>query len=302
TTLVVQKLVEQELEARGIPVPPERVNKAEAQVRVDYPKGEFEKILVEEYIDLDAWREHLRGTIARQVFVEEVLRPRISLDYEEIDAYYKAHMKEFDKPARIRFALVSGPSRRMVRDAATMYLKGGDERQLQQTFPRVTFQEMTVREDRLPAHWRESLESLDVAEASPVTASQSGFETIILKERVAAESLDAARAYPVVEHILLERKQQAAFEEWLEQELGNATVLVSEHLLPGDADEEDLAVLDSNATAPTPYWEENATAEPADPEFVPDTELVPDALDGRPSEDEAGDYNSTDSQDRAAGQ
>ncbi len=297
STLIVQKLVEQELQARGIPVSQERVNKAEAQVRVDYPKDEFEKILVEEYIDLDAWREHLRASIARQVFMEEVLRPRITLDYDEIEAYYKAHMEQFNKPARIRFALVSGPARRMVRDAATLYLEGGDVRQLEQAYPRVTLQELTVREDRLPSHWQDALESLGHSEASSVTASQTGFETIILEERIPGESLDAARAYPIVERLLLEQKQQAAFEQWLEEELGNATVLISEHLLPGASGEESLATMDANETVSAPYWEENATSEQTDGELVPESELVPDALDGQAIDAD----NSTDSRNGAAG-
>ncbi|WP_167590553.1 SurA N-terminal domain-containing protein [Oceanidesulfovibrio indonesiensis] len=281
TTLIVQKLVEQELQSRGIAVPPERVNQAEAQVRVDYPKDEFEKILVEEYIDLDAWREHLRASIAKQVFMEEVLRPRITLDYDEIEAYYKAHREEFNRPARIQFALISGPERRMVRDAATLYLEGGDERQLRQAYPRVSLQEMTVRKDRLPSHWQEALESLDPSEASSVTAGQSGFETIILKQRFAAETLDAARAYPIVERILLERKQQTAFEGWLEDKLDNATVLISEHLIPGASEEESLPVRGAEETEPRPYWGEAPERDQPDEERVPESELVPDALDGQ---------------------
>ncbi|QJT08190.1 peptidylprolyl isomerase [Oceanidesulfovibrio marinus] len=302
TTLVVQKLVEQALAARDITVPEDRVNEAEAKVRVDYPKGEFEKILVEEYIDLAAWREHLRANIARQVFMEQVLRPRISLDYEEIEAYYKAHMKDFDKPARIRFALVSGPGRRMVRDAASLFLKGSDERQLEEAFPRVTLQEMTVREDRLPANWREALDELQPSEASPVSASATGFETVILEERIPAKSLDAAQAFPIVERMLLEKKEQTAFEEWLQESLGNATVLVSRLLLPGESDEEGLAKLDLNATVEAPYWEENATSlETEDGQAVPEEELVPDELDVNATPDGI-DANMTDNQTEAAGQ
>ena len=88
--LIVHELVAQELEKRKLSITDEAVRAEEAAIRADYPPGEFEVMLQENAIDLDAWRERVRARLAVQLFQKSVLRPRFSVSPEEIRAEYAA--------------------------------------------------------------------------------------------------------------------------------------------------------------------------------------------------------------------
>jgi parvulin-like peptidyl-prolyl isomerase len=234
--LIVQELVEQELEQRGLRVTDGELESAEQEVRADYPEGAFEEVLVEEYVDLEVWRRQLRARLARKKFLQEVLRPTIALDYQEAESYYREHISDFYLPPRIAFVLINGPSRETVEKAAALYLEKQDKDAVTGNFNLVTVQELKMREDRLPADWSSALARLEEGQASAVIADQSSFESLVLEERIPAKVLDPSRAYPLVEKVLLERKLHDAFSNWLEREMANAEILVTTHLLPDKPD------------------------------------------------------------------
>ncbi len=77
--LIVQELVAQELEQREIPVSDKELKEAEDEVRSDYPDDSFEQILIEEYIDINAWRSQLKYQLAMDKFFKDILRLRSRL-------------------------------------------------------------------------------------------------------------------------------------------------------------------------------------------------------------------------------
>ncbi|MFW5837483.1 MAG: SurA N-terminal domain-containing protein, partial [Desulfovibrionaceae bacterium] len=110
--LIVKELVFQALEERGLSVTAEELEQAEQIVRADYPDGAFEQVLVEEYIDLTAWREQLRYRLALDKLFRQVLRPRIKLDYKMAEDYYRKHIHDFHQPERWTLFVLTGPDPR----------------------------------------------------------------------------------------------------------------------------------------------------------------------------------------------
>ncbi len=239
--MVAQELVAQELEARGLSVTEAEWNHYEATVRADYPKGGFEQVLVEEYIDLDVWRDHIHADLAQEKFLTSVLRPGITLDYQEAEAYYKEHIKDFVLPPRLHFLLITGPSKRQVKKTVDTYLEERLIEGLDGRFEQVNARELTMRADRLSTKWKDVLASLSPGKASPVAASQTGFEALVLLEQIPEKVLDPTQAYPIIEKILLERKLEEAYRQWLAERLRTAKIVVSPHLLPQASDEEEDA-------------------------------------------------------------
>lgn len=229
--LIVQELVAQELERRDLAVTDEELREAEETVRKDYPEGAFEQVLVEEYIDLKAWRRQLRYYLAQKKFFHLVLRPQIKIDYKEAEKYYRDHISDFYLPESLRVLVVRGPSRELVVKAVEKYLKDHDQVSLATAFGEVETREVVVREGRLSAPWRNALGGLQPGQASDVLTDRFGFEALVLLERSEAKVLPPAQAYPLVEEALLDKKLQHAFEEWLSGALASADIKVSEHLL-----------------------------------------------------------------------
>lgn len=230
TDLLVQELVSQELETLGLSVTDEELAAAEAEIRADYPEGAFEEVLVEEYLDLDYWRHELRNRLTMEKFFSEVLRPDITIGYEEAEDYYKTHIQEFYLPPRIRFQLISGPSREGVQSALDLYRGGESLTALQGRFDRIAIREIRLREDRLTVNWKNALKGLNPGDASSVLSGAGGYEALVFLEKIPAKVLDPSQAYPVVERVLLDQKLRDSFDSWLEDAMAVARIEVSPHL------------------------------------------------------------------------
>ena len=230
--LVVLELVSQDLEERGIPVTDEEVKAAEDKVRADYPEGAFDQVIIEEYIDLASWRQQLRYTLAKEKFNQQVLRPRIQIDYREAEKYYEEHLDDFRVPASVHVVTVRGLRHDDVERALKLYRASHDPKVLRTDLDGVTTREMTVPRANLSATWHDALQELPPGEASPVMEVSSGFEALVLLDSIPSKVLDPSTAYPQVEERLLEQKLQVAFDEWLKQKLAKADIQISERLLP----------------------------------------------------------------------
>ncbi len=225
--LIVRALVFQTLEAKNLSVTDEEVAAAEADIRTDYPDGAFEEVLVEEYIDINYWRDELRARLAVDKFFNEVLRPGISIDYREAEEYYREHIQDFYMPSRVRLVRISGPSREVVESAIDFFKGGGSLDAMSAEFDQVAAREIVLREDRLTKDWTDALSGLKPGEVSGIMTAQSGFEALLFAEKIPARVLAASQAYPVIERELVDRKLMDAFGEWLDGEMARADIKVT---------------------------------------------------------------------------
>lgn len=288
--MIIQTLVQQELAANEASVTVDERNQAEALVRMDYPPGEFERMLLEEYIDLETWRALLERNLAVEKFRRTVLRDAIPLKPEDVIDYYNANRQEFIQPAMMRLVHVTGPSRTMVRDAAMAYAKNPHVPTIMAEYSGVFLQEMTMQEDRLPRLWVQDVRTLPRVTPSVVRANQAGFESLIVLERTPAQQLDAGKGAPLAQDKLLQNRLEAAFTAWAQAALDEADIRVSSHLLAEVREEELLddgldATLTPNATQPgMPLGEEGLEFD--DGGSLDPSALTPDDLNGT-------DYNGT---------
>lgn len=229
--LIVLELVKLDLENRGLVVTDEEVAAAEQDVRRDYPPGTFEQTLVEEYIDIAMWRAQLRARLSLERFFQEVLRAKIKLDFEEAKKYYQDHVTDFYLPPRIDFIAFRGPDRSVLQNAVASFQKTRNLEGISTLFPQVQANSMKMREDRLPPAWLLALKELGTGQASAVFADKSGFQIFLLVERLPAKYLEPSQAYSAIEKILVEKKMNDLFEEWLKKNLAKSKIEVSVHLL-----------------------------------------------------------------------
>ncbi|MUM78411.1 peptidyl-prolyl cis-trans isomerase [Pseudodesulfovibrio sp. F-1] len=232
--LIVQELVVQELEKRDIGVSDHEMLKAEEEVRADYPEGAFDQMLVEEYIDLKAWRLQLRNHLAMRKFFYQVLRPQIKIDYREAEQYYRDRISDFYLPESLRILVVRGPSREIVGKAVERFLAERDHLDLTTAFGEVETRDVMIREERLSATWKNALTGVAPGQASGVLTDRFGFEALVLLERSPAKVLEPAQAYPLVENALVERKLHDAFDAWLDTAMARARISLSSHLLSSE--------------------------------------------------------------------
>ncbi|UZP68368.1 peptidylprolyl isomerase [Desulfovibrio mangrovi] len=229
--LIVNELVDQALARVGLSVTDADVTAAEATIRADYPEGQFEKTLVEEYIDIEVWRSRLRQQLAMETLKSDILRPRIKLTSQEAEAYYKANLADFYLPPRVRFLHISGADREHVSKAREMWLGGTSVDEILSSFDGIAIRELRMRVNMMPVNWKSTFDKLKEGESSAVFSGDNGFEVLVLLENLPEKVLGPSHAYPLVEKVLLEQKLQAEFDEWLKSELAKADIRISSLLL-----------------------------------------------------------------------
>ncbi len=62
-----------------------------ASIKSDYPKGEFDQVLLEQAVSFHQWKNELRIRLLMEKVVDHELEPRIHISPEEISDYYEQH-------------------------------------------------------------------------------------------------------------------------------------------------------------------------------------------------------------------
>lgn len=227
-TLMAGALITQELQHIGQSVTEGDVQLAEETVRADYPADEFEKHLLEEYIDLDAWRELLRQRLEVQRFQDRVLRPLVVLSPDEVSEYYKAHLKEFYRPQRMPLTVYTGVDRVQMENVRAGLLEGHKP----VSDVSLTIDELNLPLDRLFPAWKKDITATPFGKPTPVREMDGFFQFFVASEPLAARPLTVVEAYTVIEQQLVENKLEPLFQEWMTKALENARIRLSPHIKP----------------------------------------------------------------------
>jgi hypothetical protein len=222
---IAARLVRQELDRLGLAPSAGELAEAEAAVRGEYPGEAFERMLLEEHIDLARWREMLADRLALDKFRQDVLRPSVRVGVSEAAAYYKEHIDAFTRPAMVRLRVVTGRDAEAVKAALAAGRKAGPGE------PPAGV-ETTMPETGLPPAWREALAAKKPGEATAPLAMGREYLALVLLERLPATVLDPAKAYARVEAMLTAEKLAKAFDLWLAGALRKASIRVNPRLLP----------------------------------------------------------------------
>lgn len=230
TDMIVGTLVGQELARRHLAVTDAELTEAEATVRADYAGDAFARMLLEEHIDLHRWREALRDRLTVEKFARKVLRPNIRVGVSEAADYYKAHIDDFTKPARVVFLLVESKNVGALQAALAAYAASGNRHDLTRAAD-VSAEELTVPVANLSKAWKQALGSVKPGEASSLLSDGNKRLALVLLQRQGEGVLEPAKAYARVEAILSDAKQEQAFATWLGKALAEATIRVNTALL-----------------------------------------------------------------------
>ena len=64
-----------------------------ASIKSDYPKGEFDQVLLEQAVSFHQWKNELRIRLLMEKVIDHELEPRIRITPEEISDYYERHYR-----------------------------------------------------------------------------------------------------------------------------------------------------------------------------------------------------------------
>jgi len=94
--LTVEMILLDEAQKTGISVTDAELQKAVDEVKSDYPKGEFEKTLLEYAVSYDSWKSRLKNRLIMDKVIDEELAGKITITPEDISEYYQNHYQGRD--------------------------------------------------------------------------------------------------------------------------------------------------------------------------------------------------------------
>lgn len=224
TSLIAHVIVMQELDSLGLSVTESVVREAENAIRKDYSDEEFERNLTESALDPKAWRELLGYRTGMRIFLDKVLRPRVAVSVEEVEAYYAAHESDFFLPALLDLCQIVSTEREPLKMAAA-------QKRLPENSDAVQAFCFSMRPASVPSYWQKDLRALQEGEFTPVRVVDGRFEMVHLRAKTREHKMDVAEAYPYIEQLLQEEQMNEVFEAWLETRLKTAKISVSKQLV-----------------------------------------------------------------------
>lgn len=226
--LVLQLIAEQWAAKNGVAINKEDVDRRISEVRAEYADElAFRKMLADENITMEIWREELQQSLLRKRVYEKITAAAAEPTETEIKSLFEANKKDFQRPARIRLRQVVLEKEE---DAKRVYEEIQKGREIGPIAKQ--FSIMPEASEEGDTGWIEKgiLEVFDqafklgVGGKSKIVKSAYGWHIyqVIGKEPERKLTLEQARSSLVRD--LKERRAQSDFGRWLEGQIRLSTV------------------------------------------------------------------------------
>lgn len=230
--IIDRELALAEADRLGISLQPNELEQAVAEIRREYPQGEFEAMLTERNLSLDDWRRDLQTSLLMEKIIRQAVYAGIEVDAAEIEDYYKKHKDDFDRPAQVRarqIVVASEDEGKQVlerlrqgeafADVARQYSlspdaeEGGD----------LGF----FARGEMPEEFDKTVFTLPVGRISDLIKSEYGFHVFMVEEKRKAHRLSLDEARDEIRRLLLSEKEKNAYQQWLRDLRARATIEIN---------------------------------------------------------------------------
>ena len=184
-------------------------------------------------LTLDEYRAKIQGEIERSKVVNAMVRSRIQISDEEIEALYKerfSDQRSGGEEILLRHILVmaDGPEKRSVADACEIAAAARTEIVTgTETFPEVARDVSDMNPERggdlgwmhrkdLAAWMAQTVETMQPGEISEVIEMPFGCNLLEVVERRAFQPVSFEQAKPQLQNIIFQRKTEAEYNKWLD--------------------------------------------------------------------------------------
>jgi parvulin-like peptidyl-prolyl isomerase len=226
--LVLQLIAEQWAAKNGVSVKKKDVDRRISEVRAEYADElAFRKMLADENISMEIWREELQQSLLRKRVYEKITAAAAEPTEAEIKAMYEAGKKGFQRPARIRLRQVVLEKEEDAKRVFEEIQKGSEIGPIAKQFSI-----MSEASEEGDTGWIEKgiLEVFDqafklgVGAKSKIVKSPYGWHIYQVIGKEPERKLTLEQARPSLVRDLKERRAQSDFSRWLEEQIRLSTV------------------------------------------------------------------------------
>lgn len=233
--MILQIISEQWASKNGISISDTDVEKRVQEVRSEYSDDlAFRKMLAEENISIDAWKDTLRSDLLRRRVFDTVTTAVPNPTDAELRAAYEAGKKNFAQPARIRLRQIVLEKEEDAKRVYEEVVKGRDIGELAKQFsiaPEAAANGDTGWVDKGLLEVFDQGFKMPVGAKSKIVKSPYGYHifSVLAKEPERKLSFEQAKSGLVRE--LKEQRSRQVFAQWLEGQLRASSVKRDEAIL-----------------------------------------------------------------------
>jgi peptidyl-prolyl cis-trans isomerase SurA len=233
--MINQKLTDQELKHQNISVSEKEVDSTIERLKESrqITDEELRKLLNDEGISYDEYREQTKRQLLRARLVNREVRSKIVITEQDIKDYYNQHIAEFkgEKKYRLQniFIRVSPmatdseiSSARNLMESVLAELKAGKSFDTVKDIKSDSGYQLEggdlgeFKLDDLSSHLREVIEELNTGEFTPVLQESFGYQIVFVVEKIDSTGKSLAEASNEIEDKLFNQIVDQRYESWLQ--------------------------------------------------------------------------------------
>ncbi|MGD2125740.1 MAG: peptidyl-prolyl cis-trans isomerase [Desulfobacteraceae bacterium] len=221
---------------RGIHVSKVELKSALDDIQKEYSKEDFQEMLLQGYIDFEAWKEALRERLLIKKIIQKVSEEVTPVSSQEIKAYYDSHHDEFRSPEMVKFRQMVTKTREEAEGVLKRLAAGGDMTELSMKYSKKPGMENVgelswIARGDLEESMEKAIFSLEVGEISDVVETPYGFHIFQVVEKRPEGFKALPEALAEVESKLSRQRKEEFYREWLKSLRDLIPVKVDHELL-----------------------------------------------------------------------
>lgn len=233
---IVQSLSSQWLRKKGLILKAEAIQAEIAKVRKSYPdESSFRKALSEQGLNFKDWRDKLEKSLNLKLVVGELTKETKDPTPADIQAYFNQNKEKFAIKEQVYVRHIVLPIERDAKLIEAELKKGSSINRIvdvlnQSTeFPAIKADEFWV--DKGESSIFQSAFKMQIGRRSPIIKSEFGFHIFELLKKKSSQPATIREATPPIRRDLLEKAQQQAYSNWLDEELRKSRIFKSSEFI-----------------------------------------------------------------------
>jgi parvulin-like peptidyl-prolyl isomerase len=238
TQLIDRELIHAEAARLDIRLSPDEFDAALAGIRGTHSSEEFEQNLRDADINPELWRESLRFRLLVSKVTEIVVGPRIEISEADMEAYYRNHLIDFQRPSEVRVHQMLLASREEALEIKKRLQDGAD-------FATLAAQHSLSPDSEeggllgyfsagaLPREFDEVIFSLPLRQVSDPVVSPYGFHLLMVDQKRNAGQRPFAAVAAEIRDLLYQNQEEVLLQQWIKELRNEAKVVIDwEQILP----------------------------------------------------------------------
>jgi peptidyl-prolyl cis-trans isomerase C len=233
--LIQENLLRQEAVLQGVKVSSGEFEKYLDQSKEGYKENTFQRALDIEEISRSQWEDKLKANLLIKKLIEEVINRKIEIKDEELLAYFKQHMEEFQKGEQVRTLHIMVETEDEARRISKLIRKGK------------SFSELAMQHSRSPEgksggdmgyyeagqmpKWFDDVFKLKVNKVSDIIRTPFGVHIFKVVDKKPERKMSFEESKKKIHAKLLHEAQEKAFHKWVEEIKKKSEIIIKYEVL-----------------------------------------------------------------------